>query len=176
MPRRRLDLLLRGERARATDDRGPPLRLRPLSHRSRGPAVTGRCDTCGSYHTPLPRVTGAVPTPDPGALRAPILSTDAYRAWRGERRLRDMAAHIAATGLAPIRVTGSVFYWTCPGCGGTAVGDLADQPVSGWDAPRWVRSGPDDAATLTPSLGCPRWRDGACIGHWWLRDGRLVLA
>jgi len=30
--------------------------------------VTGRCDTCGSYHTPLPRVTAAAPTPDPGAL------------------------------------------------------------------------------------------------------------
>ncbi|MCU1617175.1 MAG: hypothetical protein JWO98_4715 [Frankiales bacterium] len=109
-------------------------------------------------------------------VRAPVMTTDEYRTWRGGRRLADMLPHIEATGIAPLRITGDVFYWTCPGCGGTASGELADQPVSGWEAPRWVRSGPDDALTLTPSLGCPRWREGSCIGHWWLRDGRLVLA
>ena len=65
------------------------------------------------------------------------------------------------------------FLWMCPGCGGTYGGDLGDQPVSGWDAPRWVNSGTLEQPTLAPSLGCPRWREGECRGHWWLRDGVL---
>lgn len=68
------------------------------------------------------------------------------------------------------------FTWYCPGCGSSNGGTLGDQPVSGWDNPRWVRSGDDDHLTLTPSLGCPLWRTGDCVGHWWARDGRLVLA
>ena len=68
------------------------------------------------------------------------------------------------------------FTWFCPGCGGSNGGILADQPVNGWDSPRWVRSGDDEHLTLTPSLGCPLWRNGDCIGHWWARDGKLVLA
>jgi hypothetical protein len=107
---------------------------------------------------------------------APVLTTEEYRAWRQKRSRADLYDHIRATGLAPVRLSGDAFLWTCPGCGGTAIGTLGDQPVSGWDEPRWVRSGPDDALTLTPSLGCPRWRYGQCTGHWWLRDGRLVAA
>ena len=67
------------------------------------------------------------------------------------------------------------FTWVCPGCGHPWGGVLGDEPVSGWDAPRWVNSGTGDRPTLTPSLGCPEWRYGRCPGHWWLRDGRLVL-
>lgn len=109
-------------------------------------------------------------------IAAPVMAHDEYRAWRDGRRLGEMVAHIEATGVAPIRFTGDAFLWTCPGCGGTSIGDLGDEPVSGWDGPRWVRTGEDDAVSLTPSLGCPRWRQGHCVGHWWLRDGRLVLA
>lgn len=104
------------------------------------------------------------------------MDQDAYREWRHGRRLSEMPALVADTGLAPIRIQGSVFYWTCPTCGGTASGELADQPVSGWENPRWVRSGDDEHLTLMPSLGCPRWPAGECTGHWWLRDGELVAA
>lgn len=65
------------------------------------------------------------------------------------------------------------FLWMCPGCGGTYGGNLGDQAVGGWDAPRWVNSGTLERPTLAPSLGCPFWRDGKCRGHWWLRDGVL---
>lgn len=68
------------------------------------------------------------------------------------------------------------FLWVCPGCGCGSVGTLGDEPVSGWESPRWVMEGEPGKPTLTPSLGCPCWRDGTCVGHWWLRDGKLVLA
>lgn len=68
------------------------------------------------------------------------------------------------------------FTWCCPGCGELHYGQMGEQPVSGWDEPRWVNSGTRERPTLVPSLGCPRWRDGTCIGHWWLRDGELVRA
>ena len=72
-----------------------------------------------------------------------------------------------------IFVDQSQFTWTCPTCGRGYYGILADEPVSGWDAPRWrLTEGP----TLTPSLGCQGLRDGSCTGHWWLRDGKLVAA
>ncbi|MCU1677698.1 MAG: hypothetical protein JWM93_2456 [Frankiales bacterium] len=109
-------------------------------------------------------------------VKVAVMANDEYRAWRGGRLLPDMAAHIAETGVAPIRLAGESFYWTCPACGGTAGGYLAAEPVSGWENPRWVRSGDDEHVTLSPSLGCPGWRTGECIGHWWLRDGLLVLA
>ena len=107
---------------------------------------------------------------------APVMAPVDYRTWRNQHNRDALREHVQATGIAPLRITGDAFLWTCPGCGGTAMGTLGDEPVSGWDEPRWVRTGPDDAITLTPSLGCPRWRHGECIGHWWLRDGRLVLA
>jgi hypothetical protein len=84
--------------------------------------------------------------------------------------------HIEATGETLLRIGHGEFYWICPGCGGCAGGTLGEQPVSGWDAPRWVMTGPLDRPTFTPSLGCPTWRRGKCEGHWWLRDGNLVLA
>jgi Family of unknown function (DUF6527) len=65
------------------------------------------------------------------------------------------------------------FLWMCSGCGGTYGGNLGDRPVSGWDSPCWVNSGTLERPTLTPSLGCGRWRRGLCRGHWWLRDGVL---
>jgi len=69
------------------------------------------------------------------------------------------------------------FNWLCPGCGSWYDGQIGDQPVSGWDAPRWVNSGTEDKPTLTPSLGCGGWRRGTCPeGHYWLRDGFLERA
>jgi hypothetical protein len=67
------------------------------------------------------------------------------------------------------------FSWLCPGCGSWYYGQLGDQPVSGWDAPRWVNSGGEETPTLTPSLGCGGWKRGTCLGgHYWLRGGELV--
>jgi hypothetical protein len=69
------------------------------------------------------------------------------------------------------------FSWRCPGCAQWHFGEIGEQPVSGWDAPRWINSGTLERPTLTPSLGCPGWRDGTCPeGHYWLRDGELVSA
>jgi len=84
--------------------------------------------------------------------------------------------HIAATGETLLHIQGGQFDWICPGCGGCAGGTLGTEPVSGWDAPRWVMTGPRERPTLTPSLGCPTWRRGKCDGHWWLRDGILSPA
>lgn len=69
------------------------------------------------------------------------------------------------------------FSWLCPGCGRWLYGQIGEQPVSGWDAPRWVNSGTPESPTLTPSLGCGGWRHGTCPeGHYWLRDGELTPA
>lgn len=69
------------------------------------------------------------------------------------------------------------FSWLCPGCGSWHYGIIGDQPVSGWDDPRWVNSGTREEPTLTPSLGCGGWRRGTCPGgHYWLRDGEMVPA
>ena len=69
------------------------------------------------------------------------------------------------------------FSWLCPGCGSWHYGHLGEQPVSGWDDPRWVNTGTREAPTLTPSLGCGGWRHGTCPeGHYWLREGRLERA
>lgn len=69
------------------------------------------------------------------------------------------------------------FSWLCPGCGSWHYGQIGEQPVSGWDAPRWVNSGTPERPTLTPSLGCGGWKHGTCPeGHYWLRDGELVAA
>lgn len=84
--------------------------------------------------------------------------------------------HIEATGETVIRLHGSEFSWICPGCGIALGGTLGDQPVSGWDQPRWVLTGVPGKPTLAPSLGCSTWRRGDCIGHWWLRDGILSPA
>jgi hypothetical protein len=106
-----------------------------------------------------------------------VMSGDDYRAWREQRPKAEVRALIAETGVTPLRIMGETFYWICPGCGSTLGGDFADQPVSGWEAPRWTRDGDDEHLTLMPSLGCPGWRDGSCPdGHWWLRDGSLVPA
>ena len=69
------------------------------------------------------------------------------------------------------------FSWECPGCGRSIGGNVGPVPVSGWENPQWVVTGPADAPTMMPSLGCPGWRDGTCSGgHYWLRDGELVPA
>lgn len=72
--------------------------------------------------------------------------------------------------------TQSGFRWVCPGCGVDHVGVFGTEPVSGWEAPRWVDSGTADFPTLTPSLGCGRWHYGRCYGHWWLKHGVLEPA
>jgi hypothetical protein len=72
---------------------------------------------------------------------------------------------------------GASFNWLCPGCGSWHDGQIGDQPVSGWDNPRWVNSGTPERPTLAPSLGCGGWKHGTCPeGHYWLRDGELVKA
>jgi Family of unknown function (DUF6527) len=69
------------------------------------------------------------------------------------------------------------FSWLCPGCARWHYGQIGEQPVSGWDDPRWVNSGTAEKPTLTPSLGCGGWKHGTCPeGHYWLRDGELVPA
>jgi len=69
------------------------------------------------------------------------------------------------------------FTWDCPKCGRAMYGYLADEPVSGWDEPRWKMTGPPEAPTLEPSLGCSGYRDGSCPGgHYFFRDGKLVDA
>jgi hypothetical protein len=68
------------------------------------------------------------------------------------------------------------FTYCCPACAGLCYGQLGEQPVSGWDRPRWVNTGTRERPTLTPSLGCGCWRRGEGDGHWWLRDGELVPA
>lgn len=86
------------------------------------------------------------------------------------------ALHIEATGETLLHLQDGWFDWICPTCGGAASGRIGDDVVSGWDSPQWVRSGPRERLSLMPSLGCPRWPNGSCTGHWWLRDGELVPA
>jgi Family of unknown function (DUF6527) len=119
----------------------------------------------------------------------PVLVTDAdgFDRWRAELPhggafRAAVQAKIAATGetllcwFGPDPAAPVSFQWMCPGCGSTYSGQLGSEPVSGWDAPRWVNSGTREKPALTPSLGCGLWRRRECIGHWWLRDGELVLA
>lgn len=112
-----------------------------------------------------------------------IDSWDAWAAWlaavpaeRGENPHFARVRHIEAIGETILWIRGNQMSWLCPGCGMAAGGTLGDAPVSGWDEPRWVMTGPRDRPTLTPSLGCPTWRRGDCPGHWFLREGRLVPA
>jgi hypothetical protein len=113
-----------------------------------------------------------------------VVDPDGLRAWRD--RAEVPAGELMAThSLRKVEQSGETalcwlpdgrFSWICPGCGCLSGGQLGDEPVSGWDAPRWVNSGSHDRPTLTPSLGCPGWRHGRCTGHWWLRDGVLEAA
>lgn len=113
-----------------------------------------------------------------------VVDQPAFRTWRDgpDRMLRDEYCKQKVTESGE-----TVMFWfdndgetrfslVCPGCGGLLAGALGDEPVSGWDAPRWVNSGTTEKPTLMPSLGCGRWRRGECIGHWWLRDGVLEVA
>lgn len=119
--------------------------------------------------------------------RVRTVDLDAFHEWRdaaaggvtGEAFREAMKAHMAATGETLLCWQGdgpASYLWMCPGCGGTYGGNLGDQPVSGWDSPCWVNTGTLERPTLSPSLGCPRWQEGQCIGHWWLRDGELMQA
>lgn len=86
---------------------------------------------------------------------------------------------IADSGFAYFTWTnnGECFMWECPACGSAWYGLIGEQPVSGWNEPRWVNSGTADKPTLMPSLGCGDWIRGTCPGgHFWLRDGVLVSA
>lgn len=110
---------------------------------------------------------------DPAALSA-WCSTGAGQNIAEARRqlIADTGETVLCLGLPDA----ARFSWVCPGCGGLAGGELADDAVSGWDAPRWVNTGTRERPTLTPSLGCPGLRHGYCTGHWWLRNGELVPA
>jgi hypothetical protein len=115
-----------------------------------------------------------------------VLDSVEWRAWTGRRERghgkdRYQAScreAVTGQGWAPVMFQGDVsMMWICPDCGQASGGNLGDEPVSGWDSPCWVRSGPPAAPSLTPSLGCPQWRTGECSGgHYWLRDGQLVPA
>jgi hypothetical protein len=111
-------------------------------------------------------------------VRAVVKTAEEYRAWSDAAGPGGRVAFIAEHGETPVLVyPGGQFLWVCPGCGGGTLGTFGAEPVSGWDSPRWTREGDDEHLTLTPSLGCPRWRDGTCSGgHYWLRDGELVPA
>ena len=84
--------------------------------------------------------------------------------------------HIETTGETAVQLDGPTFYWVCPSCGRILGGTFGDEPVSGWENPRWVNSGTRERPTFTPSLGCSGWPRGECTGHWFLRDGELVPA
>lgn len=71
---------------------------------------------------------------------------------------------------------GDTFTWNCPKCDRQMYGILAEEPVSGWESPRWVLSGSRENPTLTPSLGCRGLQTGECEGHFFLRGGSLVAA
>lgn len=113
-----------------------------------------------------------------------VVDPDGLRVWR-DRRAVPPGESMADHSLRKIGELGATafcwlpdgrFSWICPGCGTLSGGEIGDEPVSGWDDPRWVNSGTRERPTLTPSLGCPFWRRGECSGHWWLRDGELVPA
>lgn len=110
-----------------------------------------------------------------------ILDGEAYwerrRSFAGEMFAEWCKAAIEAGNGPCMTFNKYGFSWECPGCGHSMGGDFGDEAVSGWESPRWVKTGPADVPSLTPSLGCPRWREGTCAGgHYWLRDGRLVPA
>jgi hypothetical protein len=119
--------------------------------------------------------------------RVRVVGRAAFDEWRsdaagdatGEAFREALKARMVATGETLLCWQGdgpASYVWMCPGCGGTFAGGLGHEPVSGWGSPRWVNTGTLEQPTLSPSLGCPRWRDGQCEGHWWLRDGELVPA
>lgn len=120
------------------------------------------------------------------SVRVRVVDAAGLKAWRPWQQPNEPWFHPAEAAKKKCAETGETvvciheggdrFSWVCPGCGGLTGGTFGPEPVSGWDAPRWTREGADDALTLMPSLGCPWWRSGKCIGHWWVRDGRMVLA
>lgn len=118
------------------------------------------------------------------SYRVHVVDTfDAWREWLnsvpvepGENPHFARVRHIAQTGETALQLAVGQFFWVCPGCGMASGGTLGEQPVSGWDNPRWTLTGTPERLTLSPSLGCPTWRLRDCNGHWWLRDGLLVPA
>jgi hypothetical protein len=118
------------------------------------------------------------------SYRVRILQTpEQWTAWTqelntqpGENPHFARVRHIEATGETVVQFASGGFDWVCPGCGRVLGGTFGDEPVSGWDNPRWVNSGTLERPTLTPSLGCSGLLRGDCTGHWFLRDGELVPA
>ena len=108
-----------------------------------------------------------------------------YVAWRDALSVLGISRwdDVKSTGRVPVqffhddRHDTDRFSTICPGCGASLGGILSDVPVGGFDEPRWaIQNADPEHLTMTPSLGCGGWRAGTCIGHWWIRDGRLVLA
>ncbi len=65
------------------------------------------------------------------------------------------------------------FLWECPGCGSVYFGRLGASIVSGWNDPVWIKTGTETAPTLRASLGCAKWKNGECDGHYMLDNGEL---
>lgn len=116
-------------------------------------------------------------------MRVRVISTEEQAGRNARFRASGLSrvdferAEMEATGTVPFAyLPDGWFNWVCPGCAHPRAGQFGNEPVSGWEAPRWVNTGSHDRPTLTPSLGCPLWKRGECAGHWWLRDGELVAA
>lgn len=74
------------------------------------------------------------------------------------------------------------FLWGCPTCGNLWSGWLTGPkpPPGDWSA--WSLTGSRERPTLSPSLVCAMARPKVhgdrppCPGHFWMRDGELVVA
>jgi hypothetical protein len=100
-----------------------------------------------------------------------------YRAWCRDMYAPERVEVAKVSDIVPfVFWPNGAFQWVCPDCGRATMGRLGDDPVSGWENPRWTREGDNKHLTLQPSLGCPGFRTGDCPGHFWLRDGELVAA
>ncbi len=97
-----------------------------------------------------------------------VVPAEGLKAWIAERGETVMTFFTEPDGREG-------YKYACPLCGYVWYGYLGDQPVSGWNQPRWVNTGTLERPTMRPSFGCPNWRAGTCGGHYWVDDGVLRL-
>ena len=123
-------------------------------------------------------MTGNADSPTPTPIE--VLPSAEWWAWRRANPVPKLTLPLDRAPFAWIPESApwalGAFMWACPTCGMSWTGQIAAEPVSGWDEPRWTNTGTEESPTLQPSLGCRGLRDGTCSGHWWLRDGVLVPA